>query len=352
MLFKTNSTVMENSNNIQLVISKSAVVKKDFGKCKVVLQNLLLTRESVLNGKGKLTLRRRGYSTDKRKPHEIPQVVEYIKELDRMFSYWFFFCKPNDAGLQLLTSCLCKPGYTRKGVTYSDPDSLKDFVMKHFCYLTVIEVKCKIPKKVINEIEDKIDDYFLNYQIKDKMIHNKLKNPDRDYSFLNIPVKKFESPGIFICNVTLEKDIGCERLLVLYDENIYAQKLVMAEPFRFIYKPGVLKTKYGPVLFHLFYVDNPGNPAVPLFMTDRRTNPHNPDELRSWYELAMQTYIHLAVVNENGDILGFYELENVFFTEEEIDNLCIAAEKIKMIDYKKALEIYYDEYSLYDLFKV
>ncbi|HUW32940.1 MAG TPA: hypothetical protein VM223_15135 [Planctomycetota bacterium] len=90
--------------------------------------NKLLEPGTARRFRGRVIFGIRGYDDDPRELHYIPEVVLWMRELDREFAYWFYFVQVTNIGsLAFLTFTLCDyvkvPGAARVA-----PEVLREFV--------------------------------------------------------------------------------------------------------------------------------------------------------------------------------------------------------------------------------
>lgn len=335
---------------IDLIIDKKSVMEKDIGKYISFFNSLLSDKKTVLKARWKLRIRFDGFTSKDPDFHEIPEVVEFLKSLDRIFPYWFFFIPCTDDFYYILILCLCRYSVGDDGEIYFSKADLQEFMTSHLKYIKTVGDEFNLSKKLITRMIEVYELHYLNALLKDYRIHNKLDTTFEDIQLTDLPPIIQKGAGICLPKAVLDDKIGEERMIIIYDEEYYISQLSNTYPFKFFYKPGIIKTKHGPVMFNLCYVENPDSKSNPIFMTDYHTNPLDNEDIRIWYELAMQTHIHIALVTNSGEVMGFYELPNNFIKERGLDELREAASAIEMVDFKKALEEYYEKYSLYDLF--
>jgi hypothetical protein len=110
------------SEPIYLVISREQVNECDISGPLRVLRQLQGNPEKAVAACGRISLVIDGYNNDPRELFEIPEVRRFIKELDAMWPYWFFFLSQADDSIKVIESCLCDSIEVVPGVTSIDSE--------------------------------------------------------------------------------------------------------------------------------------------------------------------------------------------------------------------------------------
>lgn len=166
-----------------------------------------------------------------------------------------------------------------------------------------------------------------------------------------IPENFMKEAGLYCLHTTINKKIGTEVVIVLYEDTDFIYELKKAEPFKFSMSSLAIKTSFGPVGVFIFYFEDSkkNNESIAIF--DKPLNIANYNHMKPWLELANQTHIHLILVNKKYEVIGFYEYENIYNFENSIDTFMkLNPEQVK--DFNKALEEYNKTYSLEYLYKL
>jgi hypothetical protein len=120
------------------------------------LQGFLQNRETVINGRGRVTLFFEGYDDDPRDVYDIPEIRRYAKTLDEQFPYWFYFlCLGGGSTLQVLSLCLCRvvkvPGGSKP-----HPDDFKNFLVSHIISLNQLCEKFSLGDAIKRQVTDEV----------------------------------------------------------------------------------------------------------------------------------------------------------------------------------------------------
>jgi hypothetical protein len=156
--------------------------------------------------------------------------------------------------------------------------------------------------------------------------------------------------GFFPITVILDPEIGEEVILIIRDQTPFMDALRQVEPFRLMMKNGCARNDYGPVVFFLFWVENPADPGQPFGSWDCYLDPKNETMTRIWRTLAAQTHWHLFLVGEGGRQENFFEFENNYRLAEALDFFDEACRNIQTIDFNRARYLFMDQNTLEDLF--
>lgn len=70
----------------------------------------------------------KGYEKDTRELWQIPEVRNFIKELNKAFSQWFYFLDKNSEILYYITMCICAKGFTEEDKYKMNHLLLHDFI--------------------------------------------------------------------------------------------------------------------------------------------------------------------------------------------------------------------------------
>ena len=152
------------------------------------------------------------------------------------------------------------------------------------------------------------------------LLDNKWNHGKVRFDFSKIAPALLARDGIVPLQVVLDASIGSELALLLIDHTPFVHKLAKAKPFHLRLKSGVVNTDHGPILFHLFYVPDPTDPAAPpLAMFDVHANPFDSGHMAMWRDLSRQTHWHVFLVGPGNVQVDFYEFANTFALGETLD---------------------------------
>jgi hypothetical protein len=158
--------------------------------------------------------------------------------------------------------------------------------------------------------------------------------------------------GLFPISVILDPAIGEEVILIIRDQTPFMDELRRVQPFRLMIKNGCARNDFGPVVFFLFWVENPAQPGEPFGMWDCYLDPKNETMTRLWRPLAAQTHWHLFLVGEGGQQMNFFEFENNYAIAEALDFFDEACRDVATVDFNRARQLFTDQNTLEDLFNM
>lgn len=116
-------------------------------------------------------------------------------------------------------------------------------------------------------------------------------------------------------------------------------------------KTGLGRNDFGPLLFILFWVQNPLNPAEPFATWEYFLNPKDDQMVRRLRKLAAQTHWHLTLVGEAGRQENYFEFENHYCLAEALDFAEEATSNVGMVDFTRAKDAFMQKYTVDDLFR-
>jgi hypothetical protein len=168
----------------------------------------------------------------------------------------------------------------------------------------------------------------------------------------DFPIDRMPESGIFPMPVVLEERIGSEMGLFLIDKTPFIDQIKNIQPFRFLLKPGCVRTDHGPLIFLLFYVPNPNGSAEPVFAYDCHVNPLDWSMVLPWRDLSRQTHWHLILVNGDSEQVGLFEFVNDFRLGERLDLIAKACKGMSVGGFDLAKAEFCNSYSLAELFQL
>jgi hypothetical protein len=158
--------------------------------------------------------------------------------------------------------------------------------------------------------------------------------------------------GFLPLPVILDPAAGAEVGLFVRDQTPFMEELRQVNPFRLMMKNGCARNDFGPLVFILFWVENPADPTEPFSSWDCYVDPKNETQMRLWRNLAAQTHWHLFLVGTAGQQRGFFEFENNYGLGEALDFFEKACRNVGTIDFNRAKERFMNENKIEDLFQM
>jgi len=156
--------------------------------------------------------------------------------------------------------------------------------------------------------------------------------------------------GLFPAPLIINPDVGEEVVLFIRDQTPFMEQLRLVRPFRLMLNAGLGRNQFAPLVFLLFWIQNPNNPAADFAAWDCYLNPKDETWIALWRKLAGQSHWHLFLVGEHGEQREFFEFENTYGLDETLDTAIRACENIPTIDFNRAKQLFMDEHSIEDLF--
>jgi hypothetical protein len=122
---------------LHIVISKSEIERVDLTNPFARLQELLKDRETIERFHQRVDISVSGFDDYSKELYEIPEVRNYIQQLDEKFPFWFYFLNNLSSNLQFVTfSCIsCK---VINGRLHFDTSEMQEFLNYHFARMNQI----------------------------------------------------------------------------------------------------------------------------------------------------------------------------------------------------------------------
>lgn len=130
--------LMTSSQMTMLGIGRAAIETKNTRAIASYFEALRSDKKRARKSQGKVGFYVSGYDDDPRELYEIPEVVDYFKQLEPEVKYWFYFLSTNPSvdSLKVLLFCLCEPKKDEKtGMLYPDKDLHHAFYERNFLWL-------------------------------------------------------------------------------------------------------------------------------------------------------------------------------------------------------------------------
>jgi hypothetical protein len=162
MTFRFRPAVMD---PIYLVFSREQVEAHDISEPLQVLRQLTGNPEKGVGACGRISLVIDGYNADPRELFEIPEVRRYIKAIDDLWPYWYFFLSQADDSIKIVESCLCDSIEVVPGVASINTEQLNDTLTRHFSAMDRYCEAINLPEDKIQEISEGIISLILNASV-------------------------------------------------------------------------------------------------------------------------------------------------------------------------------------------
>ncbi len=158
--------------------------------------------------------------------------------------------------------------------------------------------------------------------------------------------------GLMPMPVILDPAVGEEVVLFVRDQTPFMEELRQVKPFRLMMKNGCARNDFGPLVFILFWVENPAALSEPFCSWDCYLDPKNETQMRLWRSVAAQSHWHLFLVGTAGRQREFFEFENNYGLGEALDFFEESCRNVGTIDFNRAKERFMSEHTIEDLFRM
>lgn len=113
---------------LHITITKDEVINNDFTKSMSLLKQLTLNRKHIEYYRERVDIAFDGYNETSEELWEIPEVRNYVAELDNRFPYWLYFLSKNGNGLIVIIKCFLLPNLTPEGNKLYNEKRLQDYL--------------------------------------------------------------------------------------------------------------------------------------------------------------------------------------------------------------------------------
>lgn len=119
---------------IFFVLSRQQIERMEIDESLVFLRSLLPPNRpgDIWALKGRISLAVDGYDHDPRELFEIPEVCQYLRAIDDLWPFWFFFFSQADESLTVLAMCLASAIEVNPGEAYVDPERIRRILERGF----------------------------------------------------------------------------------------------------------------------------------------------------------------------------------------------------------------------------
>jgi hypothetical protein len=150
---------------IRIVIPREAVEARETQEVLMGLSVFAQSPALAPQARGKVRIEFAGYDRDARELWQIPEVRQYVADLDDVFPFWFFFADLRSDTLHVLASCLCRVTETTPGQTAFNRDDLNRFFERQFGGMNHLWAAHSLSDDANIEVSEQIAEYFFDRQI-------------------------------------------------------------------------------------------------------------------------------------------------------------------------------------------
>lgn len=151
---------------IYYIVGREDIESNYFENVEDFFKRLMRKKGTARKYQGRVEFGIHGYDIDPRELFEIPEVVSFIKKIEPIVKYWFFFLSTHNkaSGLKMITACISDAKIVttdinnRKVFIQFDKEKLVDFMERNFCWLNemtdLLNISLEENKRVSNEINE------------------------------------------------------------------------------------------------------------------------------------------------------------------------------------------------------
>ncbi len=185
----------------------------------------------------------------------------------------------------------------------------------------------------------------------DGIFVNKWTEGKAGFDLSTVPPQILAGEGTIPVPLVLDDQVGPEMAILWIDHTPFIYDLARIKPFVLKFKIGLLNTSYGPVLFMLFIVDDPNNRNGWFAVNESYMNLFEPQHVITMRKLARQSHWHVILVDDAGQQVGFFEVENRYDLGKSLDIALSTCANMRQMDFSAAKQEIYRNYQLDDLLR-
>lgn len=137
-----HAALSDPSRPINYWIDRHDIEARDISNTLSFLNDLVSSREVCMGLAERVELSVHGYDDDPRELYEIPEVVTFLRALDKAWPFWMLFQHPKLSWLQVLSVCLC--ARLEEGNLMVDPELMRRCMERWFVSLNELSHKFAI----------------------------------------------------------------------------------------------------------------------------------------------------------------------------------------------------------------
>jgi hypothetical protein len=161
---KVEDLISAGIDYLNITISKESVLNNDFTEPMNILRQLTSNKSVIEYFRERVDISFDGYNNNREELYEIPEVRNYVKELDNLFPYWLYFLSKNGSGLFVIIKCFLLPFLKPEAEQEINGKKLQDYLekrgflaMNHLCELVNIseEENIEMTNRLVNYLSKK-----------------------------------------------------------------------------------------------------------------------------------------------------------------------------------------------------
>lgn len=147
---------------LNIVISRNEIQKQDIDTPMSILQQLISSPIIARYFMERVDIAFDGYNHHHDELWEIPEVRNYVNELDNAFPYWFYFLSKNGGGLYVIVKCFLLPFLTPEGEKEINVPRLeKYFTNRGFPAMNQVCDYTNLSEEANVEMTNRVLNYFI-----------------------------------------------------------------------------------------------------------------------------------------------------------------------------------------------
>lgn len=147
---------------LNIVVSKNEILNHDISASMSILQQLLASPTIAKYFMERVDIAFDGYNYHHDELWEIPEVRNYVNELDSAFPYWFYFLSKNGGGLYVIVKCFLLPFLTPEGENEINlPRLEKYFEKRGFPAMNQVCDYTNLSEEANVEMTNRVLNYFI-----------------------------------------------------------------------------------------------------------------------------------------------------------------------------------------------
>jgi hypothetical protein len=156
-------TINLKSDGVFVLISRDEIEGRVASSTPGVLNSFLSSPGRALSFFEKVDITFHGYDSDSRELFEIPEVRNFVVELDSKFPFWLFFLTKRGQGLLCIMLCFMPPYLTENARKTIHPQRLDELLSKRwFPAMNQICDYVGLSHRENERLTERVADYFMN----------------------------------------------------------------------------------------------------------------------------------------------------------------------------------------------
>ncbi len=143
-----------------IVVSRKEVETADVTPALATLRQLIGSPKQAREHFERVDIGFHGYDEDSRELFEIPEVRNYVYQLDEQFPFWLYFLSKHLRGLQCLLLCFLPPYLTPEGQARIFPQRVDELLSKRwFPAMNQVCEYAGLSEKQVEQLTDRVVRY-------------------------------------------------------------------------------------------------------------------------------------------------------------------------------------------------